>query len=109
MSKFNIKAIGENVILISYPPKKGDQETTASGIILPALEQSELPAYCEVFSIGGEVPEGVIKLGDKTSVPTGAMKHVPHPDVIEGKKTQNEVRESFITVHWKNIPAVYGA
>ena len=107
MSALQIKAIGENVILVSNPPKKGDEKYSKSGIFLGQEEQSLLPEYCTVYSVGESVPEGVIKVGDITAVPTGSMKHVPHPAVIEGQLSQNECRESFVTCHWKAIPAVY--
>lgn len=105
----SIQAVGDYVIVVSTPKKKGDPEFSESGIFLGEAEKSELPEYLKIHSIGPDVPPGVFKVGDITALPvgTGNMRNVPHPDVIEGIRKEAEIYEKFTSLHWKAISVVY--
>lgn len=102
-----IVALGEHVILVSNPEIAGDERKSLGGIILPPAEQSALPDICYVHSIGPDVPAGIFEVGDKTSLPVGKMANVPHPRVVAREVEQKEIRERYVTTHWKSIPCVY--
>ena len=104
----NIKALGEHVILVSEPPQAGDEIKSASGLFLGVQQQSELPEICEIFSIGEDVPEGYVKVGQKTPIPLGQIRNVVHPDVASGKKQAKEVRQKYVTCHYKALACIYG-
>lgn len=102
-----IRAVGEYVILVSEPAQAGDEEVTASGIVIGKRTQGELPEMCEVFSVGPDVPEGFCEVGDLTSLPVGQMKNVPHPLVALGLKKPKDIKQKFVTCHYKAIPCLY--
>ena len=104
----DIKALGEHVILVSEPPQAGDVIKTASGLYLGVQQTSELPEICEIFSIGDDVPEGYVKVGQKTPVPLGQIRNVMHPDVASGQKQAKEIRKKFVTCHYKALSCIYG-
>lgn len=100
-------ALGEHVILSSTPACAGDEIKSEFGIIVGKHEQGQLPETCTVYDIGPDVPKGIIYIGDVTSLPTGSMRNVPHPDVVRGIKTPSDCREKLVAVHYKNLPCVY--
>ena len=102
-----IRAVGEYIILVSEPKQAGDEEVTASGIVIGKLSQGELPELCAVHSIGPDVPEGFCEVGDLTSTPVGNIKNVPHPLVALGIKKPKDIKEKFVTCHYKAIPCLY--
>lgn len=102
-----ITAFAEQVVLVSFVESVGEELTSAGGLFLGERTQGEIPEICTVFSIGSEVPPGIISRGDLVPIPLGNIRNVPHPDVARGIKQAKELREKFVTVHWKNIPCIY--
>lgn len=102
-----ISAVGEYVILVSEPAQAGDEMTSASGIYIGREEQGQLPEMCEVYSIGADVPQGFCEVGDLTPLPVGKIANVPHPLVALGVKKPKEVKQKFVTCHYKAIPCLY--
>ena len=102
-----IKALGEYVILVSEPAKQGDEIVSPSGIILGKEEQGQLPDMCEIYSIGDDVPKGFVEVGDLTPLPVGNIRNVPHPLVAAGVKKPKEIRQKFVTCHYKSLACVY--
>lgn len=107
LQQLPITAVGEYIILVSEPKQAGDEETTASGIVIGKLHQGEIPEMCEVFSIGPDVPEGFCEVGDLTPLPVGKIANVPHPLVALGLKQAKEVKQKFVTCHYKAVPCLY--
>ncbi|HHI3146202.1 TPA: hypothetical protein ACP45T_003760 [Klebsiella quasipneumoniae] len=102
-----IKALGEYVILVSEPAQQGDEIVSPSGIILGKEEQGQLPDMCEIYSIGDDVPKGFVEIGDLTPLPVGNIRNVPHPLVAAGVKKPKEIRQKFVTCHYKSLACVY--
>ncbi|AKY02075.1 capsid assembly protein [Klebsiella phage RCIP0032] len=102
-----IKALGEYVILVSEPAQKGDEIVSPSGIILGKEEQGQLPDMCEIYSIGDDVPKGFVEVGDLTPLPVGNIRNVPHPLVAAGVKKPKEIKQKFVTCHYKSLACVY--
>lgn len=102
-----IKALGEYVILVSEPEQAGDEIVSESGIIIGKQTQGQLPEFCVVHSVGQDVPEGYVKVGDLTTLPVGAIKNVPHPSVVAGLANPKDIKQKYVNVHYKNIPCVY--
>lgn len=102
-----IKALGEYVILVSEPAQQGDEIVSPSGIILGKEEQGQLPDMCEIYSIGDDVPKGFVEVGDLTPLPVGNIRNVPHPLVAAGMKKPKEIRQKFVTCHYKSLACVY--
>lgn len=102
-----IKALGEFVVLKTIAESAGTEMKTESGLVIGIRETGEIPETCFVHSIGSDVPEGFVKIGEKTPIPVGQMKNVPHPLVAKGEKKASEISEKFISVHYKNIHCVY--
>ena len=102
-----IKALGEYVILVSEPAQQGDEIVSPSGIILGKEEQGQLPDMCEIYSIGDDVPKGFVEVGDLTPLPVGQIRNVPHPFVALGLKQPKEIKQKFVTCHYKAIPCLY--
>ena len=98
-----IKALGEYVILVSEPAQQGDEIVSPSGIILGKEEQGQLPDMCEIYSIGDDVPKGFVEVGDLTPLPVGNIRNVPHPLVAAGVKKPKEIRQKFVTCHYKSL------
>lgn len=107
LKETNLQAVGEYVILVSEPVIKGDPVKTNWGFELPAEQESKLPELCIVYSVGGDVPKDFVKVGDVTPLPVGAMKNVPQLDVVMGKVKESDVRQKYVTCHYKSIPCVY--
>ncbi|QOI66422.1 head assembly chaperone protein [Erwinia phage FBB1] len=108
METLPIKALGEYVILVSEPQQAGDEEVSAGGIVIGKHTQGQLPEMCEIYSIGDDVPEGFVEVGDLTPLPLGStMRNVVHPLVALGLKQPKEIKRKFVTVHYKNISCVY--
>lgn len=105
--EFPIKALGEYVILVSEPAQQGDEIVSPSGIILGKEEQGQLPDMCEIYSIGDDVPKGFVEVGDLTPLPVGNIRNVPHPLVAAGVKKPKEIRQKFVTCHYKSLACVY--
>ena len=102
-----IKALGEYVILVSEPAQKGDEIVSPSGIILGKEEQGQLPDMCEIYSIGDDVPKGFVEVGDLTPLPVGNIRNVPHPLVAAGVKKPKEIKQKFVTCHYRSLACVY--
>lgn len=102
-----IKALGEYVILVSEPAQQGDEIVSPSGIILGKEEQGQLPDMCEIYAIGADVPEGFVAVGDLTPLPVGNIRNVPHPLVAAGIKKPKEIKQKFVTCHYKSLACVY--
>lgn len=102
-----IKALGEHVILVSEPAQAGDEKISAGGIVLGKETQGQLPDMCEVYSIGEDVPEGFVEIGDLTPLPVGSVRNVTHPLVALGMKQSKEIRQKFVTCHYKSLACVY--
>lgn len=102
-----IKALGEYVILVSEPAQQGDEIVSPSGIILGKEEQGQLPDMCEIYSIGDDVPKGFVEVGDLTPLPVGNIRNVPHPMVAAGVKKPKEIKQKFVTCHYKSLACVY--
>ena len=102
-----IVALGEYVILVSEPEQAGDEIRTESGLFLGYHEQGQLPEVCTIYSVGEDVPEGFIKIGDLTPLPIGKIANVPHPEVAYGHKKPKEIKQKFVTCHYKALPCKY--
>ncbi|AXY82692.1 head assembly cochaperone with GroEL [Acinetobacter phage KARL-1] len=102
-----IVALGSNVILKAVAKSAGAAQKTASGIILPPKQESEIPNMCEIFAIGPTVPFGLVEIGDKTPFPLGEKLNVPHPDVVAGICEAKDRDDKYITTHFSNIACVY--
>lgn len=102
-----IKALGEFVILVSTPVKPGDELKSESGIIIGKSVQGEVPQFCTVHSVGPEVPEGFVVVGDVTALPSTSIRHVPHPDVVAGNAKDKDIDDKYVVCHYKTIPAIY--
>ena len=102
-----IKALGEYVILVSEPAQQGDEIVSPSGIILGKEEQGQLPDMCEIYSIGDDVPKGFVEVGDLTPLPVGNIRNGPQPLVAAGVKKPKEIRQKFVTCHYKSLACVY--
>lgn len=102
-----IKALGEYVILVSEPAQQGDEIVSPSGIILGKEEQGQLPDMCEIYAIGDDVPKGFVEVGDLTPLPVGNIRNVPHPLVAAGVKKPKEIKQKFVTCHYKSLACVY--
>lgn len=102
-----IKALGEHVILVSEPAQQGDEKVSAGGIVLGTINQGEAPDMCEIYSIGEDVPEGYVSVGDLTPLPLGSIRNVVHPMVALGVKQPKEIKQKFVTCHYKALSCVY--
>ncbi|WKW87890.1 hypothetical protein pzkkv8_48 [Klebsiella phage pzk-kv8] len=108
MSDLPIRALGEYVILVSEPAQAGDAEVSAGGIIIEQRRaQGEVPELCEIYSVGEDVPKGFVEVGDLTPTPLGNIKHVTHPLVAAGVAKAKDIKQKFVTVHYKNLTCVY--
>ena len=102
-----IRALGEFVILKAIAESAGTEIKTDSGIVIGVRDTGEIPLICEIVDVGNAVPEGYVAIGDKSPMPEGHMKNVPHPLVAQKKAKPKDIPEKFISVHYKNIPCVY--
>ena len=102
-----IKALGEHVILASNPVQAGDEKFSATGIFIGKEDQGQLPELCVVHSVGPDVPEGVVKVGDLTPIPVGNIRNVVHPEVALGNLKPKDVKTKYVTTHWKSLSCVY--
>ncbi|AJD82020.1 phage head assembly chaperone protein [Yersinia phage phiR1-RT] len=102
-----IKALGEYIILVAEPKQAGEEQFSAGGIALGKLQQGELPEMCEVYSIGSDVPEAFVEIGDLTPMPVGKMANVVHPLVALGIKQPKEIKQKFVTCHYKSLSCIY--
>lgn len=102
-----IKAIGEHIILVSEPAQQGDEKISAAGIYMGREEQGQLPEMCEIFSIGDDVPPGIFEVGDLCALPVGAIRNVTHPAVALGVSKPKDIKQKFVTCHYKAIAALY--
>lgn len=107
METLPIKALGEYVILVSEPQQAGDEELSAGGIVLGKQTQGQLPDMCEIFAIGDDVPKGFVEVGDLTPLPVGSIRNVVHPLVAAGLKQPKDIKQKFVTTHYKNLACVY--
>lgn len=107
METLPIKALGEFVILVSEPAQAGDIQTSAGGIIIGKETQGQLPDMCEIYAIGDDVPKGFVEVGDLTPLPVGQIRNVVHPLVAAGLKQPKEIKQKFVTCHYKNLSCVY--
>ncbi|QPI13901.1 head assembly chaperone protein [Serratia phage 4S] len=102
-----IQAVGEFIILTSEPAQAGEEEVSAGGIVTGRRTQGEVPTISEIYSIGPNVPEGIFEVGDLTPTPLGHMNNVVHPLVALGIKQPKEIKQKFVSVHWKAISVLY--
>ncbi|AKU43880.1 head morphogenesis [Citrobacter phage Merlin] len=107
MQSLPIKALGEYVILVSEPAQAGDEKVSSSGIFLGKEHQGQLPEMCEIYAIGDDVPKGFVEIGDFTPIPTGSIRNVVHPLVAAGLKQPKEIKQKFVTCHYKSLSCVY--
>lgn len=105
--QYEIKAMGEHIIIVSEPQQAGDEIYSPNGIVLGVNHQGQLPEVCQIFSIGDKVPEGLFQVGDYIPLPVGAIKNVPHPEVALGKKQQKDIKQKYVTCHYSSIPCLY--
>lgn len=102
-----IKAVGEHIILLGEPAQTGDEEVSSGGILLGQRQHGEVPEMLEIHSIGESVPEGIFEVGDLTATPKGNMREVIHPLVALGLKKPKEVKQKFVSVHYKALSVLY--
>lgn len=107
MESLPISAVGEYVILVSEPKQAGEETTSNGGIFIGKLQQGELPEMCEVYAIGADVPEGYVEIGDLTPLPVGKMANVVHPLVALGIRQPKDIKQKFVTCHYKAIACLY--
>lgn len=102
-----IKSLGEYVILVSEPAQAGDEIVSTGGIVLGKETQGQLPDMCVVYSIGDDVPKGFVEVGDLTPLPVGNVKNVPHPNVALGLAKAKDIKQKFVTCHYRSLSCVY--
>lgn len=107
MSKLPIKALGEHVILVSEPTQAGDEQVSEGGIVLGRATQGQIPELCEIYAIGSDVPAGFVEIGDLTPLPVGNIRNVAHPAVAAGLKQAKDIKQKFVTCHYKSLSCVY--
>lgn len=101
-------ALGEQIIIDTNAIKEGEEVVSAGGIVLGQATQGEIPLHGVVISVGEEVNQDVIKVGDKVLLPQGAIKNVPDPRIIQGfMKADDNDRALWVHTHYKNVAAVY--
>lgn len=101
-------AQGEQVIIDTNAKAVGEEIKSAGGIVLGTLNQGEVPLHGTVISVGAEVDQDVIAVGDVVLLPQGAIKNVPDPQIISGKMSNDDSkRAKWVHTHYKNIAVVY--
>ncbi|ALP47563.1 head assembly chaperone protein [Vibrio phage phi-ST2] len=101
-------AMGEQIIIDTKAVKEGEEIKSEGGIVLGRATQPEVPLHGIVISVGEDVDQNVIKVGDKVLLPLGNIKNVPDPRIIEGiMKQDDQDRALWVHTHYKNIAAVY--
>lgn len=101
-------ALGEQIIIDTKAVKEGEEIKSDGGIVIGRATQGEIPLYGIVISVGSDVDQGVIRVGDKVLLPQGSIKNVPDPRIIEGSMKQDDNdRALWVHTHYKNIAAVY--
>ncbi len=101
-------ALGEQIIIDTKAIKEGEEITSAGGIVIGRATQGEVPLHGVVISVGEDVDQDVIRVGDTVLLPQGSMKNVPDPRIIAGLMKQDaQDRALWVHTHYKNVAAVY--
>ncbi|CAL9963618.1 head morphogenesis [Vibrio phage D479] len=101
-------AQGEQVIIDTNAKSEGEELKSAGGIVLGTLNQGEVPLHGKVISVGGEVDQDIVSVGDIVLLPQGHIKNVPDPRIIAGQMEQTDTkRVKWVHTHYKNIAVVY--
>ena len=105
-----LKAVaqGEQIIIDTKAIKEGEELKSEGGIVLGRATQGEVPLHGIVISVGADVDQNVIRVGDKVLLPQGAIKNVPDPRIIRGEmKPDSSERALWVHTHYKNIAVIY--
>ncbi|AGN30179.1 head assembly cochaperone with GroEL [Vibrio phage nt-1] len=101
-------ALGEQIIIDTKAIKEGEEIKSSGGIVLGRATQGEVPLFGIVISVGEDVDQDVIQVGDKVLLPQGNIKNVPDPRIISGEMKQDDAdRALWVHTHYKNVAAVY--
>lgn len=101
------KAIGDYVIIEARAESAGTEVRSDFGIIIEQKRtMGEIPQVGKIISIGDGVdPE---MMGKTVLLPHGKMNKVPHPDVLNGIKKEEEIDLKWTVTHKQNIVVIYG-
>lgn len=100
------KAIGDYVIIEAIAESAGAEVKSASGIIVEKRQIGEIPLVGKIISVGEGVDATL--LGKTVLLPHGKMNKVPHPDVLNGIKKEEEMLIKWTVTHKQNIVVIYG-
>ena len=103
----NPVAMGDYVIIEAKAESAGTEVKSDFGIIIEQKRaMGEIPQVGKIISVGeGVDPE---LLGKIVLLPHGKMNKVPHPDVLNGIKKEEEILMKWTVTHKQNIVVVYG-
>lgn len=99
---------GEYIIMHRTVRMKGEEVKTKSGLIIGVEQHGEVPLTATVVSVGPDVNQNEIKVGDVVLIPNSHLINVPDPRIVLGLMDQNDPqRLTMFTTHYKNIVIVY--
>lgn len=99
------KAMGDYVIIEAEAESVGAEVKSEFGIIIEKRQTGEIPLVGKIISIGENVDP---KLLNKTVLlPLGKMNKVPHPDVLNKVKKEEEIYLKWMVTHKQNIVVCY--
>ena len=104
-----MKALDESVVIEVAARRVGEEQKTASGIVIGRETIGEVPTYGTIVSIGSRAVGNELEVGDVVLIPQGRMQNVPDPKVVDGSLDgkSNQARQ-LVATHWKNIQVKYG-
>lgn len=101
------KALGDYVIIEAKAESAGTEVKSSMGIIIEQKRtMGEIPLVGKIIDVGETVDKEL--LGKTVLLPHGKMNKVPHPDVINGVKKEEEIDLKWTVTHKQNIVVVYG-
>lgn len=102
-------ALSEQVICECTAARKGQELTSASGIVLGQRNQGDIPLYGTIVSIGAGCPDHIQELmGRNIPLVTGMISNIPDPRMAFGEIPLNSVESRiFVTMHHSAVRAVY--
>lgn len=104
-----MKALDESVVIEVAARRPGEEQKTASGIVIGVEKVGEIPTYGTIVAIGRYAEGKEIELGDVVLIPQGRMQNVPDPKVVDGELADKSPKaRQLVATHWKNIQVNYG-
>lgn len=99
------KAVGDYVIIEAKAESAGKEIKSELGIVIGRREVGEIPLVGKIISVGETVDPEL--LGKTILLPMGKMNKVPHPDVLNGLKKEEEIDLKWTVTHKANVVVVY--